>query len=36
MPLPEAFSALASATIAGSVAGGLVGLSPAFVKAFWL
>ena len=36
MPLPEALSALASATIWASVAGGSVGLRPAFVKAFWL
>ena len=36
MPLPEAFSALASATIWVSVAGGLFGLRPALVKAFWL
>ena len=36
MPLPEAFSALASVRNAGSVAGGSAGLRPAFVKAFWL
>ena len=34
MPLPAALSVLASATICGSVEGGLV--IPAFVKAFWL
>ena len=36
MPLPEAFSALASASICGSVAGGSFGFRPAFVNAFSL
>ena len=36
MPLPEAFSALASVSICGSVAGGSFGFRPAFVNAFSL
>src|SRR6516165_4679806 len=36
MPLPAALSVLASATICDSVSGGLFGLRPAFVNAFWL
>ena len=36
MPLPEVFSALASAVIWGRVSGGSLGLSPALVKAFSL
>jgi hypothetical protein len=36
VPLPEALSALASATYWGSVVGGAFGFSPALVKASWL
>ena len=36
MPLPDALSALASASICASVVGGSSGLRPALVNAFWL
>ena len=34
--MPDALSALASASICGRVAGGEAGFSPALVKANWL